>query len=56
LGYYDSLMAFIGQVVDQGFMADWQTELVTLGTEPEALLQSLVQKAGFSPRANVELI
>jgi predicted Rossmann-fold nucleotide-binding protein len=56
MGYYDSLMAFIGQVVDQGFMADWQTELVTLGTEPEALLQSLVQKAGFSPRAKVELI
>jgi hypothetical protein len=56
LGYYDSLMAFIGQVVDQGFMGQWQTELVKLGTEPEALLQSLVQKAGFSPRAKVELI
>ena len=56
LGYYDSLMAFIGQVVDQGFMTDWQTDLVTLGSEPEALLQSLVQKAGFSPRAKVELI
>jgi len=56
LGYYDGLMAFIGQVVAQGFMGDWQTELVTLGTEPEALLQSLVQKAGFSPRAKVELL
>lgn len=56
LGYYDSLMTFIGQVVEQGFMAYWQTELVTLGTEPEALLQALVQKAGFSPRAKVELI
>jgi hypothetical protein len=56
LGYYDGLMAFIGQVVTQGFMADWQTELVTLGTEPEALLQSLVQKAGFSPRAKIELL
>jgi hypothetical protein len=37
-------------------MADWQTGLVTLGTEPEALLQALVQKAGFSPRAHTELI
>jgi len=37
-------------------MTDWQTDLVTLGSEPEALLQSLVQKAGFSPRAKVELI
>jgi hypothetical protein len=37
-------------------MADWQTELVTLGTEPDGLLRSLVQKAGFSPRAKVELL
>jgi uncharacterized protein (TIGR00730 family) len=56
LGYYNGLMAFIGQVAQDGFMADWQTELVTVGTEPETLLQSLVQKAGFSPRAKVELL
>jgi uncharacterized protein (TIGR00730 family) len=56
LGYYDGLMGFIGQVVQDGFMGDWQTELVTLGTEPEALLQSLVQKAGFAPRAKIELL
>jgi uncharacterized protein (TIGR00730 family) len=56
LGYYDGLMAFIGQVVQDGFMGDWQTDLVTLGNEPEGLLQSLVQKAGFSPRAKVELL
>jgi hypothetical protein len=37
-------------------MGDWQTDLVTLGNEPEALLQNLVQKAGFSPRAKVELL
>jgi predicted Rossmann-fold nucleotide-binding protein len=56
LGYYDGLMTFIGHVVQDGFMADWQTELVTLGTEPESLLQALVQKAGFSPRAKIELL
>ena len=56
LGYYDGLMAFIGQVVQDGFMGDWQTDLVTLGHEPEALLQNLVQKAGFSPRAKIELL
>jgi hypothetical protein len=49
-------MAFIGQVVEDGFMGDWQTELVTLGNEHEALLQNLVQNAGFSPRAKVELL
>jgi uncharacterized protein (TIGR00730 family) len=55
-GYYDGLMAFIDQVVDQGFMGHWQTELVSVGTKAELLLQSLVQKAGFSPRAKVELL
>ena len=55
-GYYDGLLAFIGQVVEQGFMGHWQTELVTVGTEAGPLLQSLVQKAGFSPRAKVELL
>ena len=55
-GYYDGLMTFIDQVVHDGFMAEWQTDLVTVGTEPEALLQSLVEKAGFSPRAKVELL
>jgi hypothetical protein len=37
-------------------MGDWQTDLVTLGNEPEVLLQNLVQKAGFSPKAKIELI
>ena len=56
LGYYDGLMAFIGHVVDQGFMANWQTDLVTVGSEPEALLRGLVEGAGFSPRAKTERI
>ena len=55
-GYYDGLMAFIGQVVKEGFMADWQTGLVTVGTAPEVLLQELVEAAGFSPPAQIELL
>ncbi len=55
-GYYDSLMAFIDQVVTHGFMGEWQTELVTLGTEPLALLQSLVQQSGMSLPARADLI
>ncbi len=54
MAYYDGLMTFIAQVVKQGFMADWQTELVSVGQEPESLLRSLVQKAGFSPPAKIE--
>lgn len=56
LGYYDSLMGFIGQVVEQGFMGTWQTELVTVGTEPVALLRGLVEAAGFSPREPMPMI
>jgi uncharacterized protein (TIGR00730 family) len=56
LGYYDPLMTFIGQVVDQGFMGQWQTELVEVGTEPEALLKNLVQTSGLARRAKVELL
>jgi uncharacterized protein (TIGR00730 family) len=55
-GYYDSLMAFIDQVVTHGFMGDWQTELVTVGTEPLTLLQSLVQQSGMSLPARADLI
>jgi uncharacterized protein (TIGR00730 family) len=55
-GYYDGLMSFIGQVVKEGFMADWQTSLVTVETAPEVLLQELVEAAGFSPPAKIELL
>jgi len=37
-------------------MADWQTDLVTMGSDPEALLQGLVEAAGFAPAAKVELL
>jgi hypothetical protein len=55
-GYYDGLMAFIGQVVQAGFMADWQTDLVVVGRDPEPLLQRLVETAGFAPAAKVALL
>ncbi|WP_396435759.1 TIGR00730 family Rossman fold protein [Limnohabitans sp.] len=56
LGYYDSLMGFIEQVVQKGFMADWQTQLVRVGTDASDLLQDLVEAAGFSPPAKTELM
>lgn len=55
-GYYDGLMAFIEQVVNEGFMANWQTGLVTVGSAPEDLLQTLVEAAGFAPPAKTELL
>jgi uncharacterized protein (TIGR00730 family) len=56
LGYYDGLMAFIDQVVNQGFMSDWQKQLVSVGSEVEPLLAQLVEAAGFSPPAHLELL
>ncbi len=53
-GYYDGLMNFMGQVVSQGFMGDWQMDLVRVANEPEALLRELVEAAGFSPAARTD--
>jgi uncharacterized protein (TIGR00730 family) len=47
--YYDHLLAFLATSVTSGFMNDWQMELIHVGTEPETLLQQLVQVAGMAP-------
>ena len=49
-GYYQRLLAFLADSVAQGFMSDWQMDLITVGTEPAPLLASLVQAAGMAPR------
>lgn len=56
LGYYDGLLAFIDQVVQDGFMTDWQTQLVQVGSDAPLLLANLVESAGFSPPAKTELM
>jgi uncharacterized protein (TIGR00730 family) len=50
-GYYAPLLQFLEQSVRQGFMNAAQMELLTVGTEPAALLPQLVQAAGLAPRA-----
>ena len=55
-GYYDSLLGFMGQVVQDGFMNDWQMDLVSVGEQAEALLQALVQAAGLSHTPHTERI
>jgi uncharacterized protein (TIGR00730 family) len=49
-GYYQSLLKFLREGVQHGFMTDWQMELLTVGAEPAPLLQQLVEAAGLSPR------
>jgi hypothetical protein len=48
-GYYDGLLAFAHHSVSQGFLNDWQMDLIRSDTEPTALLKELVQAAGFAP-------
>jgi uncharacterized protein (TIGR00730 family) len=49
-GYYDGLLQFAQSSVAQGFLSDWQMDLIRSGTEPITLLQELIQEAGFSPQ------
>ncbi len=55
-GYYNALLGFIDQVVADGFMSDWQTTLVTVDNDSEALLQRLVQSAGLALPAKINLL
>ncbi len=55
-GYYDGLTAFLAQTVQQGFMNDWQLDLVRVGLSPAELLPALVQDAGLAPAARTDLM
>jgi uncharacterized protein (TIGR00730 family) len=48
-GYYTELLAFLNSSVKNGFMSDWQMELICVANEPIDLLQQLVQVAGMAP-------
>ena len=47
-GYYDGLLQFAQNSVTQGFLSDWQMDLIRCDSDPIALLQSLVEAAGLS--------
>ncbi len=48
-GYYDRMMAFMQDVVREGFMGEWQMDLVQVGNDATPLLRQLVQAAGWTP-------
>jgi len=48
------MMDFMAQVVEDGFMGEWQMDLVRTGEEAAPLLRALVQAAGFNPPAHPE--
>lgn len=48
MGYYAPLLDFLRASVAQGFMNDWQMDLVRVGTDAPALLRELVQASGMA--------
>ena len=52
-GYYDGLMGFLRSAVAQGFMSDWQMEMLRVEADAAALLPALVQAAGLNAQARL---
>ena len=48
-GYYAPLLAFLRQSVANGFMNDWQMDMLTVGTDVGTLLPQVVEAAMRSP-------
>ena len=55
-GYYDGLLTFLRSCEKNGFMTQGQMDLIRVGSDARALLETLVQASGFSPPANLEAI
>ena len=53
-GYYDGLLGFLRSAVQQGFMSDWQMDMLKASTQAQRLLPDLVQAAGLSPQAQLD--
>ena len=53
-GYYDGLMGFLRSGVNQGFMSDWQMDMLKLSADTTQLLPDLVQAAGLKPQARLD--
>ena len=53
-GYYERMMSFMAQVVEDGFMGEWQMDLVRHSEDAAPLLRELVQASGLNPPAHPE--
>jgi uncharacterized protein (TIGR00730 family) len=52
-GYYDHLSAFLQTTVEDGFVSDWQMEMVRVESEAESLCAHLIEQAGMNPISRV---
>jgi uncharacterized protein (TIGR00730 family) len=48
-GYYDKLTDFLQTSVSEGFVGDWQMEMVQVESEAESLCAHLIEAAGMNP-------
>jgi uncharacterized protein (TIGR00730 family) len=48
-GYYDKLTEFLQTSVSEGFVSDWQMEMVQVESEAESLCAHLIEAAGMNP-------
>ncbi len=55
-GFYDSLLGFLGSMVNQSFLNDWQMDLIRTGSQASELLPQLVQDAGLSTAPRLDQI
>ena len=55
-GYYDGLLTFMRTTVNDGFVSDWQMNLIQQSSNLEELLPLLIQEAGLSEGAGLDAI
>lgn len=55
-GYYDGLATFLQGSVEQQFMGDWQTHLMTMDDDLQRLLPALIQGAGLAPADRLDAV
>jgi uncharacterized protein (TIGR00730 family) len=55
-GYYDGMMGFLKNSVDQAFMGDWQMALVQTDNDAARLLPALIQGAGLAPEDHLDSV
>jgi uncharacterized protein (TIGR00730 family) len=48
-GYYDKLTEFLQTSVSEGFVGDWQMDMVQVESEAESLCAHLIEAAGMNP-------
>jgi uncharacterized protein (TIGR00730 family) len=49
-GYYETLIEFMQTTVAEGFVSDWQMDMVRMEAEADSLCEHLIEAAGMNPK------